>query len=54
MKMRRVHKILAGESEEKRTLEDLGTDEGRFYGRRGNRVWWYGLMSSVSRLGPLL
>jgi len=53
-KMRRVHKILAGESEGKRTLENLGIDEGRFYGRRRNRVWWYGLVSSASGLGPLL
>jgi hypothetical protein len=31
--MRKVHKILAGKSEGKRTLENLGIDEGRFYGR---------------------
>jgi hypothetical protein len=52
--MRRVHKILAGLSEGKRTLKNLGIDKGRIYGRGGNRVWWYGLVSSVSRLHPLL
>ena len=32
-KMRRVHKILAGKSEGKKTVEILGIDEGRIYGR---------------------
>jgi len=51
--MRKVHNILGGKSERKTTLENLSIDEGRFYGRWGNRVWWYGLVSSVSRRGPL-
>jgi ADP-dependent phosphofructokinase/glucokinase len=32
-KMRRVHKILAGKSEGKITLKNLGIDEWRIYGR---------------------
>jgi len=52
-KMRKGHKNLAGKSEGKRTLENLGTYEGRIYGKWGRRVWWYGLVSTVSRLSPL-